>query len=100
MNIDKLIAKTTLPASLQASAVDALQDAEKRARGLLWAKWKVRLFMAGKISKMLAWKSERLNVRVGYEIDNVFRDGVQQWYPIPGYDLRAPLTYSVLPGRG
>ncbi|QMV74135.1 hypothetical protein HS961_15525 [Comamonas piscis] len=232
MNIAKLIAKTTLPASLQADAVAALQDAEKRARGLLWAKCKVRLFKAGKISKMLTWESERLidvrpdlldwdvapminitahgdnvpwdpatgkpepgqwlnkdpnseeykqavaanywcpgeharsdkshkaqyrrnagegrayrlgmpvdvsagpdavqvwrngddtiqlrrcgdawqltafrpllgrfglNVRVGYEIDNVFRDGVQQWYPIPGYDLRAPLTYSVLPGRG
>lgn len=37
MNIAKLIAKTTLPASLQADAVAALQDAEKRARGLLWA---------------------------------------------------------------
>ncbi|WP_313329471.1 hypothetical protein [Comamonas sp.] len=232
MNLAKLLGKTPVPASLIPIALAALQDAEKRARGLLWAKWKVRLFKAGKIAKMLTWQSERLidvrpdlldqdiapmgnitahgdnvpwndathrpepgqwlnedptsgeyqraveacywskgnhprstkarkdwyrrnageglayrlgmpvdvsagadsvqvwrnaddtiqlrrcgeawqltafrpligrfglNVRVGYEIDNVFRDGVQQWYPIPGFDLRAPLTYSVLPGRG
>ena len=41
------------------------------------------------------------NVRIGYEISNVWResDGAQLWYPIPGYELRAPLTWSVIPGR-
>lgn len=37
-------------------------------------------------------------MRIGYEITNVVRDnGTQLWYPIPGYDLRAPLTWSVIP---
>lgn len=40
-----------------------------------------------------------LHIRVGYEIDNVVReDGTQLWYPVPGADLRAPVTWSVLPG--
>ena len=40
-------------------------------------------------------------VRVGYEISNLWResDGAQLWFPIPGADLRAPITWSVLPGR-
>lgn len=40
-------------------------------------------------------------VRVGYEISNLWResDGAQLWFPIPGADLRAPVTWSVLPGR-
>ena len=39
-----------------------------------------------------------IRTRVGYEIDNVIdSDGVQQWYPIPGYALRAPVTKSSLP---
>lgn len=227
MNIAKLIAKTNMPAELQPLAIAAFKEADKRSDGLMWGKWKVRLFKAGKIAKMLDWTDERLiavnpdmldsdicpmgnitahgdnvpwnpatrrpepgqwlnrdpvsdeykaaveacywcegshprskkarkawyrrnageglayrlglpvsadmpvqeytgggvtvlrcgdawqltafkrivgrfglHVRVGYEIDNVFRDGVQQWYPIPGFELRAPLTYSVLPGRG
>ena len=43
----------------------------------------------------------RLSVktRIGYEITNVWREsnGLQAWYPIPGYDLKAPVTWSVLP---
>lgn len=40
-------------------------------------------------------------VRIGYEISNIWResDGAQLWFPIPGADLRAPVTWSVLPGR-
>lgn len=40
-------------------------------------------------------------VRVGYEISNLWRDsdGAQLWFPIPGADLRAPVTWSVMPGR-
>ena len=233
MNIEKLIAKTNVPEGLRAEALQALNSAERAARGLLWAKWKVRLFKAGKIAKMMTWENERLldvrpdlldwdvapminitahgdnvpwnpatgrpepgqwlnkdpdseeykqavaanywcpgehprsdkshkaqyrrnagegrayrlglpvdlsagrdaaqvyrsadgavvlircgqawqlkaerrlvgrlglKTRVGYEIDNIWResDGAQCWYPIPGYELRAPLTWSVLPGK-
>lgn len=50
-----------------------------------------------------------IKVRIGYEIDNVM--GLQKgeaggdmkltqlWHPLPGYELRAPVTWSVLPGR-
>lgn len=42
------------------------------------------------------------NTRVGYEVDNVFSgdDKPQMWFPIKGYELRAPVTWSILPGRG
>lgn len=42
-----------------------------------------------------------VKVRVGFEIDNVWRadDGIQNWYPLPGYELRAPVTWSVIPGK-
>lgn len=39
--------------------------------------------------------------RMGFEVDNVF-GGVyapQLWYPIPGYELRGPVTRSFLPGK-
>lgn len=46
----------------------------------------------------------RLSVktRIGYEITNLWREetGLQAWYPIPGYDLKAPVTWSVLPKWG
>lgn len=40
--------------------------------------------------------------RVGFEVDNVFqsvegRPPAQVWYPLPGVELRAPVTWSVLP---
>ena len=39
--------------------------------------------------------------RVGYEIDNVwhFPKEAQGHYPLEGYELRAPLTWTVLPGK-
>lgn len=42
-----------------------------------------------------------VRVRIGYEIDNVLRDdGIRLWFPIPWHDLRAPVTWSVLPAFG
>lgn len=39
-----------------------------------------------------------LKTRIGYEVDNIITPaGVQGWYPAPRFDLRAPLTWSVLP---
>jgi len=218
MNIIKYLKLAGVPVELEHLAVPALMDAKERAAGLTWAKWKVRLFRASTIAKLLPWEVERLidvrpdladwdiapmvnitahgdnvpwsngrpapgawlqdtpdaraanywcegehprsqksrkawyrrnageyrawrlgrpvvpgatrtwsangvtvrenngawqivttdkllgfipvRVRLGYEIDNVVRDdGTQLWYPIPGHELRAPLTWSVLPIR-
>ena len=48
-----------------------------------------------------------LDMRCGYEVDNVYQrsifDGVtivQAWYPIPGHELRAPVTWSKVPAWG
>lgn len=42
-----------------------------------------------------------IKTRVGFEVDNVFSGQYdpQMWYPLPGVELRAPVTWSVLPGR-
>ena len=40
-----------------------------------------------------------LKRRQGYEVDNVFLpSGEQSWYPIAGHELRAPVSWSTLPG--
>lgn len=219
MNINSYLIAAGIPATLHQSAIACLQEADDASDGLLCSKWKVRLFKAGKIAKMLQWSDERLldvrpdlgdwdiapmlnitahgdnvpwpngrpapgawltdtpeartanywchgehprseksrkawyrrnageylawrlgkpvvpgasrvwqangvtvrenngawqieardkwlgfipvRVRIGYEIDNVVRDdGTQLWFPIPGHDLRAPVTWSVIPGKG
>lgn len=219
MNFIKHLQAAGVPDHYHLAAIASLDGARQRARGLLWAKWRVRLFKAGKIAKMLPWHAERLIdvrpdlaawdiapmvnitahgdnvpwpggrpapgawmedtpearaanywckgehprsqksrkawyrrnageheawsrgmpvdlangaqvwrgngstvyrcgdawqviardkvlfipvlVRVGYEISNLWResDGAQLWFTIPGADLRAPVTWSVLPGR-
>jgi hypothetical protein len=42
-----------------------------------------------------------VKTRIGYEITNVWNEAnnLQAWYPIPGYDLKAPVTWSILPSR-
>lgn len=227
MNLQNLLQAAGVPAHLHPEAIASLQDAERRARGLLWHKLKVRLFRAKKIAKLIPWEAERLidvrpdladwdiapavnitahgdnagwvmtpdgsrpapgrwinqdpaseeyrnavasnywcegehprseasrkawyrrnageyrawrlglpvdlgsvqtwqangtavyrcgdaweivaqdkwlgiipvRVRVGFEIDNLFQGGVQAWYPIAGHELRAPVSWSVLPGE-
>lgn len=225
MNILKYLAAAGVPEHLHSEALAAIELARERSRGLTWAKWKVRLFKAGKIAKLLPWGAERLidvrpdladwdiapivnitahgdnapwvmtpdggrpepgrwlnrdpesedyqhavaanywckgehprsqrsrkawyrrnageyvawarglpvdltsvqtwqangvtahqcgeaweivavrpligklcvKTRIGYEIDNLYQNGVQAWYPIAGYELRTPVTWSVLP---
>ena len=229
MKVAKYLNAAGVPEALHAQAIACLREADRLSDGLTWAKWKVRLFKAGKISKLIPWDAERLiavrpdlkdwdiapainitahgdnvpwvltadggrpvpnvwlnqdpeseeykqavasnywckgehprseksrkawyhrnageyaawergvpvnvadwtkpwvgdgvtvrrngsawqivakdkwlgfipvKVRIGFEIDNVFTDkGEQAWYPLPGYDLRAPVTWSVIPGR-
>ena len=54
-----------------------------------------------KVTRKLVGKLS-LKTRVGFEVDNVFSGPLapQMWYPIPGHDLRAPVTWSVLPAWG
>lgn len=232
MKIVNYLAAAGVPESLHAQAITCLSEADKASDGLTWAKWKVRLFKAGKIAKLIPWGAERLievrpdladwdiapavnitahgdnppwrmtpeggrpvpngwlnqdpesdeykqavaanywckgehprstksrkawyrrnageylawrlgkpmpnpimatsvniwrgggvtvrecngawqivapakllgiipaKARIGYEIDNLWNGTEQAWYPIAGHELRAPLTWSVLPGRG
>lgn len=46
--------------------------------------------------------SYHLKSRKGFEIDNIFcgKLSPQLWFPIPGYQLRAPVSYSTLPRKG
>jgi len=43
-----------------------------------------------------------LRGRYGFEVDNVFSGqySPQMWFPIPGYELRAPVTWSTVPRWG
>ena len=43
----------------------------------------------------------RIARRIGFEIDNIFGgdDTPRRWFPIKGYELRAPVTSSVLPDQ-
>lgn len=45
--------------------------------------------------------SIHLNTRIGFEVDNVMGGlyAPQSWYPAPGYTLKGPVTWSVLPSR-
>lgn len=230
MNIAKYLSTAGVPQELHADALACLEEADRKSDGLTWAKWRVRLFEAGAISKLLPWAAERLldvrpdladwdiapmvnitahgdncpwvgtpdgarpapgqwldqnpespehqqaikdnywspglhprstksrkawyrrnageflawrlgipvdlaggvtvwrrdgvtvyrcgaawqviahwkllglvpmTTRVGYEINNIWNEehGVQSWYPIDGYELRAPLTWSILPKK-
>lgn len=75
MNLLKLLTTAGVPEALHAQAIACLAEADK------WL---------GVIP---------VKVRIGYEIDNLWNGTEQAWYPIAGHNLRAPLTWSVLPGR-
>lgn len=63
MNILEELDKSALPLDMRHSALLSLNDAAIRAEGLNVDKWKVRLFKADKISKLLEWEDERLCIR-------------------------------------
>lgn len=56
----KLLTAAGVPAGMHDDAINCLKTAEVKARGLTWHKWKVRLFYAGRIAKLLPWAAERL----------------------------------------
>lgn len=51
------------------------------------------------IASELGLGNIRVNRRVGFELDNIFcgNDTPRMWFPIKGYTLRAPVTWSVIP---
>lgn len=65
----------------------------------------VRLLRSGDAWQLIAFKPLigpfGLRISLGYEIANVwnFDKDAQGHYPLPGWELRAPLTWSILPGR-
>lgn len=60
MNITHLLTIAGVPDSQHGAAIAALMEAEKRAKGLTWAKWQTRLFRAGKIAESIPWLANRL----------------------------------------
>ncbi len=52
-----------VPESLHSEAIASLNAADFKRTGLTWAKWKVRLFRAGKIADLLDWNDERLCIK-------------------------------------
>jgi hypothetical protein len=59
--------------------------------------WNVQGAWLLKFTKRVAFL--KLNYRVGYEIDNTWsrKYDTQAWFPIKGYTLKAPVTWSVKP---
>lgn len=61
-----------VPEGLHAQAIDCMAEADKRSAGLTWAKWRTRLFRAGKIAQALPWEAERLiDVRPDWADDDI-----------------------------
>lgn len=60
MNVVKLLTLAGVPEKYHASAVASIERAKYMKKGLAFAKWKVRLFKAKKISELLRWEDERL----------------------------------------
>lgn len=52
-----------VPSELQAEALACVAKAKQNNSGLTLAKWKVRLFKAGKIADLLDWTDERLCIK-------------------------------------
>ena len=58
--MQNILTLAKVPPELHAEAFAALSKAERASKGLTKAKIKTRLFMAGKIAKVLPWDAERL----------------------------------------
>ena len=78
--ISDYLDRAGVPAELRNKAIATILEADVRSAGLTWAKWKVRLFKAGKIARMLAWSDERLVQR-----DSTLAD----WDVAPMYNITA-----------
>lgn len=63
MNIRDMLRTAKVPEELHAEAQVSLSAASAATEGLTLAKWKVRLFKAKKISKLLDWEDERLCIK-------------------------------------
>lgn len=120
-NTTQLLTIAGVPVARHVDVLDSLTLANERAKGLLFQKIKTRYLLADRLSKLLEWEDDRLCAsgawlllstepwylglriarRIGFEIDNIFGgdDTPRRWFPIKGYELRAPVTSSVLPDQ-
>ena len=62
-DVRELLRIAAVPSFLIGQAALSISAARIRSKGLTLAKWKVRLFKAGKIAKLLRWEDERLCLR-------------------------------------
>lgn len=60
MNYEKYLKEAGVEQELHSLAVSCLTEAKAKSEGLLWSKWKVRLFKNKKIAELLDWEDERL----------------------------------------
>jgi hypothetical protein len=60
MNLHTYLTIAGVPAALHPQASAALAQCRSACRGLAWAKWRVRLFKAGQIARMIPWQADRL----------------------------------------
>lgn len=60
LNLRKYLDDAGVPKSLHSEALQSIELARERSKGLLWHKIKVRFFKSAKISKMLEWEDNRL----------------------------------------
>jgi hypothetical protein len=58
--LTEYLALAGVPDGLHAQVIDCMAEARKRSAGLTWAKWRTRLFRAGKIAKAMPWEANRL----------------------------------------
>lgn len=102
MNLAKLLQTAGVPAHLHQEAIASLQEAERRARGLLWHKIKVRFLYAGKIADMIPWEAERLiEVRpdlLSWDVEPIqhirsYGDNSPHWHSTPEGDRATPRVW-------
>ena len=55
--LTEYLALAGVPDGLHAQVIDCMAEARKRSAGLTWAKWRTRLFRAGKIAKAMPSES-------------------------------------------
>ena len=64
--IKKYLLAAGVPSELHDQAISCIGLAKERAKGLVWIKWKTRLFHTKMVSEIIPWEAERLiDIRPG-----------------------------------
>ena len=58
--IKKYLLAAGVPSELHDQAISCIGLAKERAKGLVWIKWKTRLFYTRMVSEIIPWEAERL----------------------------------------